>query len=354
MHRRGTVTLLTLLALLAPQASGQAPPCPEGGAPAAASPRADCPPPVPRPEIPPGWNLYWHDPCDCYSDPCLEPTCPVHQNPTWYVTGELLPLFRDQSDSRFQASGEGLSDSVFRTEYEAGARVLIGRAIGDWYRLEASYFGSYHWDDVEEFEGSDVTEELGFSSELDNIELNLRRRLYVPAYRRYERYSPLRPPGSPIFLNHRASASCLVGMRYLRIEEQLGNSSGADVENGIEGLLTDNYLIGAQVGILSQFLVYHRSWIDFDVKGGIFTNRVSLTGLDTATELDQHDRTSFLGDLSLIYNHQITPALTFRVGYNAIWVSGVALASRNVGQTLVQHDGDVVYHGPSLGLTCAW
>jgi hypothetical protein len=70
-----------------------------------------------------------------------------------------------------------------------------------------------------------------------------------------------------------------------------------------------------------------------------------------------------LGEISLNYNHQITTNLSMRVGYNAFWLTGVALASDNFNANFnfitpvpaqVDHSGNSVYHGPSIGFTWAY
>ncbi len=132
---------------------------------------------------------------------------------------------------------------------------------------------------------------------------------------------------------------------------------------------TDNSLIGLQVGLLSQFLVQPKCWIDFDMKGGIFANRASLDRTYSVSAAgdpaavfagtNERDRTSFVGDLSLQFNYQFAPAWTFYGGYNAIWVTGIAIGAENfspdtsmltLGPTIVDHSGDAVYHGPNIGL----
>jgi hypothetical protein len=133
---------------------------------------------------------------------------------------------------------------------------------------------------------------------------------------------------------------------------------------------TDNQMFGVQIGALAQFLVVDRGWIDFEIKGVMFFNDASnqidtisvqleppdITAVTTTAE---KNRTAFMGDLSLNFNYQFAPAWTFRAGYNAMWLSGVALASENflvdvntlvTGPGSIDHSGNVVYHGPSIGL----
>ena len=74
------------------------------------------------------------------------------------------------------------------------------------------------------------------------------------------------------------------------------------------------------------------------------------------------DVTVFMGELSLQCNYQVLPSVTLRAGYNALLVSGLALASENFqssaaalvgGPGSLDHSGRVAYHGPSIGLIFA-
>ena len=387
----------------------------------------ECPAPIPVLETLCGNSLFWHDPCgNGYRDPDYD--CYFHDStpPTWYVSAEFLPLFRDQSGSQpFQAiatenvevvGGIGggtittypreavLSTDDFNSEFEPGFRVLIGRALGDWYRLEGSYFGSQSWSDHAEVRytppapGGGVTIIAGnmlsplsnfgnpgglpglytltdlqfnpaapptpfdanrfasihFRSRLDNGELNLRRRVRTAPDRQV-----------------RAETSCLVGLRYMNIEEMFeyrdSNEVTGNVTKNRVTVNTDNQMFGVQIGALAQFLVVDRGWIDFEIKGVMFFNEAS-NQIDTSFGQNppittrttaEKPCTAFMGDLSLNFNYQFAPAWTFRAGYNAMWLSGVALASENflvdvntlvTGPGSLDHSGDVVYHGPSIGL----
>jgi hypothetical protein len=120
---------------------------------------------------------------------------------------------------------------------------------------------------------------------------------------------------------------------------------------------TRNHMFGVQLGSLSQFLVVDRGWIDFEIKGVMFFNEAS-NQIDANPTVEK-PCTAFMGDLSLTFNYQIAPAWTFRAGYNAMWLSGVALASENflvdtstlvTGPGSLDHRGNLVYHGPSIGV----
>ena len=408
-----------LLLQLAMAASGYSQQC---GSCQECSGASGCPSPTPVLEIEPGWSLYWHDACRCSEGTCVPATCATSGAPVWYVVGEMLPLFRDQLDGDdFQADSLApgipafspvLTESDLKPEFDWGGRVLVGRTLGDWYRLEGSYFGSYGWDDWAAVWNDDANDQGGngnlsspfgnfgiptdivgldynqfasvrFSSELDNVELNLRRRVCIPALNcgadcGIQGNAKCCFGGTPISRRIRAETSFLIGVRYMRLEETFGyetvSTAPAGGSNNIINLATDNEMIGAQVGWTLQLLVHKRRWFDVEMKGGIFQNNISLTSSYVRTNNagavdesnlggDSKDRTAYVTELSVIYNHQITPRITFRAGYNAFWVWQVALASQNLGNSIdrlrnatvpVRHDGEVVYHGPSLGLVWAW
>jgi hypothetical protein len=334
----------------------------------------------------PGTNLYWHDPHLASWEACrIWPPATNGCMPAWYARAEMLALFRDvNAEFDFATLGPSgpaaLSTSDFRADFSPGIRAVVGKTLGNWYRLEVSYFGSYSWDDVTAIRNLDTNDQGGtgdlyspfsafgdpdgavgfdynnfasirFSSELNNGELNLRRRV-------------LMRPGC-------YEASFLVGGRYLQIDEEFeyltqSSTPGPGVSTNRMNVDTENRMTGVQVGMLSQFLVQPKCWIDFEMKGGIFTNRTSLDRTYSIPAAggpgslsDERDRTSFVGDLSLQFNYQFTPAWTFYAGYNSLWVTGIAIAAQNfeasvptltLGPTIVNHSADAVYHGPNIGL----
>lgn len=341
----------------------------------------------------PGTNLYWHDPLLGHWETCrawapASNGCP----PIWYGRAEMLALWRDDPNSiPFATLGPqgptALSTSNLRSEFDAGMRATVGMYLGDWYRIEGSFFGSYNWDDHAAVRNTDPNADGGvgnlyspftnfgdpagvqgldfnelvtlrFQSKLHNGEVNLRRRV-------------LMRPGA-------YETSFLVGARYLEISELFGYHTQSQLPGPLPRtndvlVDTNNRMIGAQVGLLGQFLIQQRCWVDFEMKGGVYQNRATLSRTFTVSEIggavaetfgsDAIDRTTFVGDISLQFNYQFAPAWTFYAGYNAMWVTGVAVAAENftnstsllaVGPTLINHGSSVVYHGPNFGLVFAW
>ena len=239
----------------------------------------------------PGPNLYWHDPLlgsweSCRAWPPATNGCP----PSWYGKVDMMALFRDTKDTYPMATlgplgGTALGTGNFRSEFSPGVRALIGKTLGDWYRVEASYFGSYSWDDTVATRNLDVNDlggdgnlyspfsgfgdpagevgldyndfaSLRFSSTLNNGEINLRRRV-------------LMRPGC-------YETSFVIGARYMDIGEQFDYLTQSGASSNAVSIGTSNQMIGAQIGLLSQFLIQPRCWIDFEMKGGIFSNDASV------------------------------------------------------------------------------
>jgi hypothetical protein len=350
-----------------------------------------------------GQSLYWHNPCEFGRDPCQrDPWClGGHQamSPTWYFMNELMPLLRYQDSGRFQSLPQLYDDGEIVLEsndvdsgFAGGMRVLIGKSLGDWYRIEGSYFGSHSWTDSEAVRNTDFNifiEEgnmfspfskfgglgggvglagvdfntyasIGFSSSLNNAEINIRRRIgHFCGADTCDGF-------------HRAEASFLIGLRYTKMRETFNYFTRSRVPDPTTGAFinrvnvnTDNDMLGLQLGWLSQLNIHRRSWIDFDVKGVIFANRAEqqtdYSNDVTAPFSDDDDDTvaSFMVDLSLMLNYQFAHSWTLRAGYNGMFLMGAALASDNFSRNIdivrsgpasLSHNGSVAYHGPSIAL----
>jgi hypothetical protein len=308
----------------------------------------------------------------------------AHRPSAWYGSADFAPLTVDHLDgfplARLGPTGPvALSTEDLRTEFAAGGKYTIGRRIFDCYRVEGTYLGFHSWNDQRLVTNNDPFA-LGGTGNLstflsgfaDPPTAGLDGANFVAASIRSEfqsgefnvRYWGDMPPG-PL------DVSFLVGVRYMRIAEEFQfNSQAALPAPG--GTTTDlqsdvtNDMWGAQIGIEFAVLVTTRWWFDFDLKGGIFNDRVELTSIGdlngTSTLItDTRDRTAWVGDLCLTANWQMTPNWVFRAGYQAIFINGVSLAQDQLVSTLFNNaigplndKGKVAYHGPLLGLSATW
>ena len=336
---------------------------------------------------------------DCCMDDCCGPPCCVLPEfpPPWiYVRMRFLSLMR--ADNRFvgfQSLGEitadgtldyVLSSNTVEFPFQGGGEVTAGWSFIPRYYLEFTYFELSSWDEQGAWRDSETNSEGGtgtlfspfgefgidpiaqfdynnfafvqYHSHLNNYELNLRHDLRMPPY-------GLR-------------ASVLFGGRAMRIDENFAYQTTSNLpalggtENTIS-TLTKNRLLGLQIGSLLEFHVDPCWWINFEMKGAICENKIDLDsvynrasgtgGSATYAHNRNEGNTSFVGELALSFMYEHNRHLTCEVGYRAMWITGLALASENLetdpgllvlGPLNVVEDGQVVYHGPHAGLTVRW
>jgi hypothetical protein len=225
-----------------------------------------------------------------------------------------------------------LTTEDLRTEFAPGGKFTVGRRIFDCYRLEGTYIGFHSWEDDRQVVNS-TPNALGGTGNLSTylsgfsnpITAGLDGANFVSASVRSNfqsgeinlRYWGDMPPG-PL------DVSLLVGVRYMRIDDQFNFDSQSDLPAGTgttTALQTNtvNDMWGAQIGIQFDCLVTTRWWLDVDLKGGIFNDHVALTNQGTTNGVstlitDTRDRTVWMGDLSIIGNWQMTPYWTLRIG----------------------------------------
>ncbi|MEX2173849.1 MAG: BBP7 family outer membrane beta-barrel protein [Pirellulaceae bacterium] len=316
-----------------------------------------------------------YGPVDCAYEPnsvACEVDFVAHRSDTWYASADFAPLTIDyQNDfdiARLGATGETLLDTgELRPEFDAGGKFTVGRRVFGCYRIEGTYLGNYDWQDTVLLTNDDAdlstflsdfadppiagldgasSVSMSFQSSFQSAEANIR-------------YWAEMPPGP-------FDVSYLVGARYLRIHEQFNFLGDVPVPATLNDsqVNTENDLYGVQIGIQGATLLSTRWWIDFDLKGGIYNNQTSVAtsfiqnGVETGGFVER-DRTAWVGDLSLVANWQMTPQWTFRIGYQAIFVNGLALAPDNTlanadlfGTNTARLDdsGELAYHGPIIGL----
>ncbi len=308
---------------------------------------------------------------------------PDHQ---WYFRAEALALKRDPRHRRqFAALGTDfdfvLNSGDVENEFKGGYRASLGRMLGDWNWLEFTIFDLRDWHEEAAVRNTTPNDLGGLgnlfspfsifghppddlldfntfvgiesSSTLENMELNLWRR------------HPMPPGGLEV--------AYMAGLRYMNILEEFRYTSVSGAPSPPTTRVftrTGNEILGVQLGALLEFPVDPGWCIDWVLKGAIAHNRadqvtqfLSIPSRGSTTEvLGRRDeaRTVFVGETSVTLTYQWSPNLTAFVGYQAIWVDGLALALENMpddanilrfGPAQLVHDGTTVYHGPHLGLT---
>ena len=321
--------------------------------------------------------------CDseCFFYP---PRCPI------YFRADGVMLRRDVHNATDIATLNDTDTLVLSTRdldmpFKAGPRFLVGHTFGDSpYQVEYSYFWLDNLDVsaavrdntansgggvgnlFSPFSGFGLTPVTGLDynnlasirefSTFQNMELNLRRQLPMP--------------------EGRLTTSFLIGARGVGVREQFDYFTRSDLPsvpttNSVR-VRTRNELYGVQIGQLFEFNVDQLWWINTELKGAICNNSAGQNSVYTqsiggvATTYDgakSTNGTSFIGDIAVTLVCRPTDHVTARLGYQAIWFTGMAIAAKNLGNEIdilttgpaqINNRGTVVYHGPHAGLEIAW
>ncbi|HLA85509.1 MAG TPA: BBP7 family outer membrane beta-barrel protein [Thermoguttaceae bacterium] len=213
------------------------------------------------------------------------------------------------------------------------------------------------------FDGNNLTE-IRYSSSLNNLEGSFRHWMVrVPEY---------------------FQASLLLGVRYMNVDEAFFYHAERDAIVPAEGLTvsaastsvttdTANPLIGAQIGGTYEIRVTRGWWLDGELKFALMNNSASQETLFVhdgdddyqGTHLERAERNTIASAVDATFATKISLSrhVTLDVGYQLLYVSGLALASNNFsddpdillsGPGSVLTNGSVLYHGAHVGLMCVW
>jgi len=166
-----------------------------------------------------------------------------------------------------------------------------------------------------------------YESDLGSVELNIRTR-------QARRLAPL------------------AGFRVLELEETFNISSAA----GSVTSKADNVLFGVQFGMQGLLLNWKRWRLETSLKAGAFHNDIDLIAQAENGEINQcFSHIAFVGDLQLTASYQVAPRLLVRVGYQGLWLEGMALAPDQtdngailLGRATVDL-GTAIYQGGFIG-----
>jgi hypothetical protein len=168
-----------------------------------------------------------------------------------------------------------------------------------------------------------------------------------------------------------------VGFRYLNLREQLhmygerdqiGQDGIFREESGVYNIRTNNNLYGAQLGARTRHWGRKWGW-EATGKAGIFGNdaqqeqyvidyeQFPIRPVTSAST----DRVAFVGELNLTGIYRLNEIWNLRAGYNAMWISGVALAPNQLdfsgelpAGNQLSSNGGVFLHGVSCGIEARW
>lgn len=317
----------------------------------------------------------------------------LYENPldAAYFTASAVAFRRDWQTSRDIATLDNSTDVVLRTSdlnfvSQPGLSLGAGRRLTDYFALEVGFVGLLNWDETRAVQNLTPNSQgtLGnlfspFSNFGDPPILGLDYNDFV-SIRTVSDFNTFEVNVRQRFdtLPSLMQASGLYGFRYINIHEQFQYRSESTAPQGVGSnnavdVETHNHLYGLQVGGTVELRIEPRGWLNLEAKGFMCNNSASAQtahtigptagpGVTTTSEAAR-SRVVFGTDVAATLVWKFTPHIVGRVGYQGIFLDGLALASENFvrnapfipgGVTDVYRNGHLAYHGPFAGLTATW
>jgi hypothetical protein len=313
-------------------------------------------------------------PCDLAVPPlavCEDACCPHVFCGCWTASVDLLLWQRGGGDGVSLIFADGFlgvpgnpGPEIFNArdltnDFQPGPRVSLCHCLTECCSLEASFFAIDSWTSsgsrptplhvtfpgfVQAFlPPPDGVGIFNLGTDLYSTELNLRRRT-----------------GDWFTL--------LAGFRWIELHDLLTFQFQPNGGAPVTGYTIDanNHLYGFQVGGLID-VWYNGPWsVSAWGKAGVYHNSADqLTNVfipAVGTVGDQDDNTAVSLDIALTATRQLNDWLALRLGYQFLWIDGVALAPDQLLGTndvtvpiaVLENDSDVFFHGAFVGLEASW
>jgi hypothetical protein len=301
------------------------------------------------------------------------------------VYGEVEGLFLKRSaghpDRTILINGNTqatlVSSSDFDFGFDPGVRATFGFRLGDCRRVEFGYFGLFDsqasLDYVQPNPNVDVTfpGPLGVASNVfhDGVRVHMD---YLSRIQGAEVNFPNCCCWQCCDGERAGSAEWFAGFRYLNLREYLhiggAKTVGAVGETAYYDTKSRNDLFGAQLGGRLRRCYGQFSWEAMG-KAGIFGNQagqeqVFIDYPDFALRSPVSGNggsVAFVGELNLTGIYQLNDTWGLRLGYNLMWIEGVALAPDQLDFTFTSTSGTglntgggLFLHGVNAGLEARW
>ena len=331
-------------------------------------------------------------------------------NGGWYASGESLWMGRSINNRRdivFDAAfgfdpQTGLPRVAYTTYAQPfnvapGARATIGKSLGRDYldrdrSIEFVYYGGMTYNEVSSWNAVNGGNTLftpldlsapgfneagtytsAFNSDFNSYEWNYKLR------RRLGRDKVVMSPDGQ-WTKHAERGwlpAIIIGPRLANVNEDFLLVSGrpgvpADEFSGRYLIHTSNWLLGLNLGgeLLSQNEFYYwglrgraapsLTFADTtQYAAGINTTGSGPGGTLSFSDAETKTVAGFIGDLTLFAGWNITPNFAFQVGYDFLWVAGMATATRQFNLDDRDNDaidvgGQTFYNGLSFGFNGSW
>ena len=312
---------------------------------------------------------------DTAVDKPLESACdPSRSHPRWTVSADFIILDRiggvpyalvetvphsvSLNDLPSTPGTVMLNAGDLQQGFSGGPKLGLIRHGDNCYDLELSYFQIDGWNDFRSIGPTPddwlVMRAAGdflqtqdhrhtqmmawdYSSRLYNAELNLRR-------------------------NISDRLTLLAGFRWANLSEELQGTlpelpgTWPDRREPFWETKVKNNLYGFQIGADGKLFERNRFSIDGLLKAGMFINNAVET---TMVSIDRQpywesastNQVACLGELGLECKYQVTRKLLLKMGYETIWLQGVALAPGQISDTYCYY-GSTQTYVQALGINC--
>jgi hypothetical protein len=309
----------------------------------------------------------------------------------------LLPI--DPTLASFPANWQStpvLTEDDLQRQFRGGPRFTIGHRLGDSpWEVECSYFWlatSSTAASTSDPNGHLFSPFTGFGSEVinfystqpaytnltyPNADLNVDQNTLVQVVETSKLATGELNLRWNLSMPYRCvSAVVLFGARYMNVREQFDYMSQSTIYAPPTAVSVDahtnNELWGGQLGGIIQIGCFQKLWLDLEAKGALCENRVTREFGPVVVAGNHFPQTTLaqsgsaaIGDFDFALSWRPTAGLTARIGYEAMIVNGLALASQNfvadsasleagTANPPLNRNGTVLYHGPFAGVQLNW
>ncbi len=242
-------------------------------------------------------------------------------------------------------------------EWEPGGRLSVTLGDGAWWDLEVAGFwlSPFH-------EGADVADPAG---NLDVIvSPNLTTAFDAASFVRATYDSSIWGAEINLRSGYRPGLAWIGGVRYIQLAEGFdikAFSAGAN-SGGLYDIDTRNRMIGVQGGVAGELPLAPGWRLTFAGLGGAFANQSSMRQIiidnrDVAPAVIRYERdgnvdVAWMGEGRIGIDFDLTPFVTFGIGYQVLYLGNVALAPLQTdlfggvgGGNGIDSAGNVIYHG---------
>jgi hypothetical protein len=250
--------------------------------------------------------------------------------------------------------------------FAAGSKIGLIQHGDDGYDLEFSFFEVEGWKNAQSVSsGTDTTPVFvapgGFVQTTDS----------ATQYMQWEYATRLYNAEINVRWDLCPRVTMLAGFRWANVSEQLQGTLPPQRAVPFWNTETKNNLYGFQIGAEGKLLERGRFSLGCVVKAGLSGNHAEETTTVSIyrilfQETASTDHAAFVGDIGVQCKYQVTQRLSFRAGYQAIWLQGIALAPAQIPETYshiailpqdiyvqalgVNSGSGVFYHGATAGL----